>query len=224
MRGKVFSHKIKIMVPYGSWIMKRFVYLLDFDPTVSSYTPEPFPIYFIKSGGVETYTIPDFLATLKNGHRILVECKPESKLTDPDVIQKIQAGKRFSEQQKDMAYLLITDTQLKKIERLIFNIIFLRRYHKLVVPPQFHDSVLETLLSIEKIRLDTLALMVGNGSPQSCMYIYNMLYWGELVADIRHTEINLKSWVYLPPKEEYESRTIDLSGETVSEGGHRIHD
>jgi len=133
------------------------------------------------------------------------------KLGDPDVIKKIRAGMEFCKQQINMNYLLVTDTQLKKIEQLIFNIIFLRHYYKLLVPSQFRNSAIETLKSVEKIRLDRLALIAGDSSSQSIMYIYCMLYWGELVADIRKTEINLKSWVYLPPTEEYESKTIDLS-------------
>lgn len=84
--------------------------LLDNDDTVSHYRPEPFVIsYITPDGNVRRYR-PDILIE-KDGQTLLVEVKPQWKLSDAITQLKIEAGKQYAAE-KGWEFEVWTETKL----------------------------------------------------------------------------------------------------------------
>jgi hypothetical protein len=71
--GKFPSVKLRRMVGYQSLIERDFIYLLDYDPAVSTYCEQPVTLHYLYDGKRRCYT-PDFSFTA-DGRQFLVECK-----------------------------------------------------------------------------------------------------------------------------------------------------
>jgi hypothetical protein len=75
---------------------ERIAYeLLDNDAAVTHYQPEPFTIKYPNADGNTRRYRPDILVQ-KGEQTILVEIKPEWKLSDPKNILKFEAGKQYA--------------------------------------------------------------------------------------------------------------------------------
>lgn len=71
--------------------------MLDTDDDVIVCEAEPFVIEYVLDGVTRRY-VPDFLMTLRNGRRRLVEVKPRALLNLPINIAKMEAALRWCEQ------------------------------------------------------------------------------------------------------------------------------
>lgn len=84
--------------------------LLDNDATVTHYQPEPFVIKYINQDGNTRRYRPDILIE-KEEQTILVEVKPQWKLSDPKTQLKIEAGKQYAAQ-KGWVFEVWTEKEL----------------------------------------------------------------------------------------------------------------
>jgi len=114
------SPKCSSPIKYRSgWELAICIYI-DEDPNVIEYSYEPFKIPYIsnkKCAKIRNY-IPDFLITYKDGHKILAEVKRQDKLNDLIVKKKIEAGKQWAAQQKNITYQLWTDNMILPLLKL----------------------------------------------------------------------------------------------------------
>ena len=89
---------------------------LDEDPCVLTWSYEPFFIAYIsnkKSGRVRKY-YPDFLVTLTDDTRVLVEIKQKRKLDSPTVKRKATAAEEWCGAH-GASYKILTEIELKDI-------------------------------------------------------------------------------------------------------------
>jgi hypothetical protein len=73
-------------------------YLLDIDPKILWYENEPFAISYEKAPGVVRNYIPDFFAFRKGDKPLLLEIKPAFRMREAEVGYKVEAGKKFCEE------------------------------------------------------------------------------------------------------------------------------
>lgn len=90
---------------------ERIAYeLLDNDATVAHYMPEPFAIEYTNQDGNTRRYRPDILVS-KEGQTVLVEVKPQWKLSDLTTQLKIEAGKQYAAQ-KGWVFEVWTEKEL----------------------------------------------------------------------------------------------------------------
>ncbi|HYT41060.1 MAG TPA: Tn7 transposase TnsA N-terminal domain-containing protein [Methylomirabilota bacterium] len=99
---------------------RDYVNLLEYDPMVVSYEEQPCTIEYIFNQKKRLYT-PDFAVYWRLQQPSLVECKPESKLTDPENLRKWTAARLWCEHHHHM-FALVTDAALRKHSDLLSNI------------------------------------------------------------------------------------------------------
>lgn len=68
--------------------------LLDRDPRVRTYVPEPGRIAYTLNGREHSY-VPDLLVKHRCGRKVVVEIKPESQVATEKNLAKFRAAKRF---------------------------------------------------------------------------------------------------------------------------------
>lgn len=110
IRGWHISTKTGKML-YKSSLEKRLMVCFDADPTIISYTYEPFAIKY-ESG--KRY-IPDFLTTSSDGKQHLVESKGAQFLSGRSTEQKTEAAITFCKE-NGYDYQLLTAQEIKKYE------------------------------------------------------------------------------------------------------------
>jgi hypothetical protein len=86
-RGHHLSPKAGNVYYRSSYELKAYQ-LLDADPTVLTYTPEPFAIPYKDAQGQSRNYVPDILVSYIDGSTLLVEIKPQYQLDAPEVEYK----------------------------------------------------------------------------------------------------------------------------------------
>jgi TnsA endonuclease N terminal len=131
------------MVHCESSIERDYAYVLKFDPMVVSFEEQPFKIsYFYDQQ--EHYYIPDFAVYWRHKQPSLVECKPASKLNEPENQRKWTAARLWCEQHH-YTFELVTDTALQRLGTLLSNIKHLAGYGHQECTPQIREYLLRTV-------------------------------------------------------------------------------
>ncbi len=164
---------------------RDYVYLLEFDPMVVSYEEQPCRIAYIFDQKKRLYT-PDFAVYWRHQQPSLVECKPASKLTDPENLQKWTAARLWCEQHH-YTFMLVTDVALRERSSLLSNIKLLAGHGHQRIAPQAKEYLLRTVQA--ENRALSVAELVERSTPhltpnvaRSC--IWHLLYTKELCADL----------------------------------------
>ena len=92
-----FSKKLGYEIGYMSSYEKLAFEIIDNDPIVDSYIPQPFSIEYNYKGTQRTYT-PDILIYYKDGKKVIVEVKPKLLLEKPINKAKFEALGNFCRQ------------------------------------------------------------------------------------------------------------------------------
>lgn len=92
-----FSKKLGCEIGYMSTYEKLAFEILDNDPNVESYIPQPFGIEYNYNGVQRTYN-PDLLIYHKDGKKVIVEIKPKLLLGKPINKAKLEALEKFCKQ------------------------------------------------------------------------------------------------------------------------------
>lgn len=119
VRGTHLSPKLGRPVNFMSLYEKKAFEILDLMQIVSGYQEQPFDLLYFYEGNRFTY-IPDVLVCLTDGRRVLLEVKPESRLESRRVQAKHAAAQVFC-QNKGMFFMVVTETQLFKEQRIEFG-------------------------------------------------------------------------------------------------------
>jgi hypothetical protein len=190
--GKFPSLKTGKTVWWESQIERDMIYLLEFDNRVSTYREQPLRIHYFLNGKQHLYT-PDFLVESRDERR-LIEVKPESKATKPEMVVLFHAiahacliaGYQF---------VVMTDTIIRMQPRLK-NIKLLWRYSRVPLDAQ-HFIYCDELMS-ERTHIclvDAIRFFESKGATRAA--VYALLYHGALGVDL-FQPINPQTQLYLP--------------------------
>ncbi len=176
--------KVEEMVHCESGIERNYAYLLNFDPQVISYEEQPVKIAYIFEQKKHFYT-PDFAVYWFQGPPSLVECKPASRLNDPENLRKWTAARLWCDL-NGYTFLLVTDESLKKWKVVLDNIKNMTGHAHQRITPQVKEYLLRIVQA--ENRALSVAEVVERASQleprvvRSCLW--HLLYIGELFTDL----------------------------------------
>jgi hypothetical protein len=159
--GRFPSLKLDRMVDFESLIERDFIYLLDFEPEVSWFAEQPLTIEYQHEGERRAYT-PDF-RVIRNEQNVLVECKPEQRVNEPNNQRKFAAGKTYCAT-KGWLFQVVTDEQLRCGYRLR-NVQLLTQFARYDIAPQFKQRIRDFLATTPAPV--TIAEVMVNIAPQA---------------------------------------------------------
>src|SRR5689334_12465350 len=127
-----------------------YKYLLDFDSRVASFEEQPFRIRYVMEGRVHYYT-PDLLVLTTDGRKLVVEVKPESKLSTRknELLFRIVATVCQAE---GYEFVVVTAETIRQQPRLN-NVKTLWRYARTPLYPRHQIFCLELFRSRENVTL-----------------------------------------------------------------------
>jgi hypothetical protein len=193
--GRFPSLKLGRMVDFESLIERDFIFLLDFDREVESFSEQPLTIEYEANGQAWRYT-PDF-QVIRNGRYSLVECKPEKLVQLAKNQRKIAAGQTWCAV-RGWSYQLVTDTQLRMGYRLS-NIKVLTQFARYPLQPEIRNRIRHVLLtSPTSITVAELMAKAAPDQPQAVQIpIYHLAFHHELLLPIDEAPLSLDSSVRL---------------------------
>lgn len=185
-------------VEYESPIERDFIYVLEYDAQVLSYTAHPWRITgTTRDGSTHDYT-PDFLV-IRASDRILVECKPAEKVDDEGTRQQCEVGLQWAAAH-DHRFLLVTDQQLRA-GHLLTNLKILWKYSRFPVPPATTRQCLALLgAHPDGVRFIDLATELAQSPTPSLVHapaLYALLFRHVLGTDLS-TPLGPTSLLFLP--------------------------
>lgn len=188
------------MVHCEGWIERDFTYLLEYDPMVVSYEEQPCKISYIFDQKKRFYT-PDFAVYWHHQQPSLVECKPLSKLNDPENLQKWTAARLWCGQHH-YTFMLVTDVVLRELGSLLSNIKLLAGHGHQPITPQGKDYLLRTVQAENRaLSVTELVERTPQFTPNvvRCC-IWHLLYTGELATDLTQPLNTMTTLVWFPTK------------------------
>ena len=182
------------MVGCEGGIERNYSYLLNYDPNVKSYEEQPFRIYYVFEQKERFYT-PDFAVYWHHRLPSLVECKPASKLNDPENLRKWTAARLWCKQH-NYTFQLVTDVALRDCDQLLANIKLMAGHAHQSITPQAKEYLLK-IVQFEKRPLSMAELVEKTPllDPRiTRSYILLLLYTGELYTDLTKP-LNVKTTI-----------------------------
>jgi hypothetical protein len=189
------------MVHCESWIERDFAYLLEYDPMVVSYEEQPCKISYIFDRK-EHFYIPDFSVVWRNQQPSLVECKPASKLDEPENLRKWTAARLWCTQ-NHYTFIVVTDTTLLKLGSLLPNVKLLAGHGHQPIAPQARECLLRTVqaenraLSVAEL-VERVKQQLEPNTVRTC--VWHLLYTGELSTDLTKPLNVMTTLVWFPAK------------------------
>jgi hypothetical protein len=141
--GRFPSLKMQRMIAFESLLERDFIYLLDYDATVTWFEEQPLTIEYEHEGKLLHYT-PDFHLVERDQH-VLIECKPEHFVNTADNQRKFAAARAWC-QACDWQYRIVTDTDVRAGHRLQ-NIQLLTGYARHHIAPVLRCQIYAALQS-----------------------------------------------------------------------------
>lgn len=193
--GKFPSLKMKTTVWWESQLERDFIYLLEIDPGVLTYSSQPFKLKYISDGNKRIYT-PDFLVERKDKKQI-VEVKPHRKAFS-EKYQNIFRNVGPLLQNSGFQFLVVTERMIR-VEPMLSNIKILYKYSR-IKADYFQLSSIEKYLKAEEKA--EVSRILNDLSPSDITggHLYSLIYHGFLKADLM-IPISQKSTVSLGMKE-----------------------
>lgn len=160
--GILYSEKCLGGAEYESPLEHDFYVLLEFDPLVISYQPQPVQISYVKPNGRPSKYYPDTLVRVRWGHSLLYEVKPYAMLRDPasrDVLMaKCRAGRRFAKE-NGWEFRVITDRVIRT--PCCFNAEFLLPYGRRQVDLDHADRITRRVARAHRDGVSVAELISG---------------------------------------------------------------
>jgi hypothetical protein len=139
--GQFPSVKMRRMVAFESTIERDYLYLVDYDPTVTILEEQPLTIPYTYEGKVYHYT-PDFRVRQAEQER-LVECKPAARVDEEENQRKFAAARAWCAEHR-WEFQVVTDTEIRQGHRLK-NVKHLTYYARFTVKPQLRRRIHDLL-------------------------------------------------------------------------------
>lgn len=177
--GKFPSLKNKSTVWFESHLERDFIYLIEFDKSVTKYQEQPFKIKYFLNGKQRLYT-PDFFLERQTEKQV-IEIKPQSKIESEEFIH-------FSNHMKDFffgkgyEYLVITDTTIR-LQPKLSNIKLLWRYARIPITTKQQILIQELFEYSSSILFSEICSFLYQAKEQKEL-IYTLLFYGYLLTDI----------------------------------------
>jgi hypothetical protein len=193
--GRFPSLKLRRMVDFESLIERDFVYLLDFDPTVTSFAEQPLTIDYEHEGQILHYT-PDF-HVVKTDQNWLVECKPQQMVGTAKNRRKFLVGHTWCVS-RGWQFEVVTDEQLRWGYRLA-NIRFLTQFARYPINPAIKQRIQTCLaMAFRPLTIAELSTRINPDCPQALKIpIYHLAYHHALVLPLDSAPISNDTLVYL---------------------------
>ena len=169
--GKFPSIKLNRMVGYESLIERDFIYLLDFDPSVTAYQEQPITIRYQDDGKRRRYT-PDF-QFVRGGQVYLIECKHHQYMKTEENKLKWDAARRWCDSQGAI-FWVVTDAMIRAGYRLE-NVKLLTDHARYTVDVNTEAKAAQILMSANK-NLTVSDLMTALSPEQPQATIVSILY------------------------------------------------
>lgn len=91
--GLWWSSTVGGHIGYESWLERDHVMLLDFDPSVTGLSSQPFWLFWAAESGKGISHAPDYFARRQDGSAIVVDCRPADRRKPRDWV-KFDAAQR----------------------------------------------------------------------------------------------------------------------------------
>jgi len=144
MIGRFPSLKMGRMIAFESLIEQDYLFLLDFEPDVLTFTEQPVQIEYFWEGKERHYT-PDFHVARKTGEEI-VECKPLELVHSDENQRKFKIAREWCQSQ-GWSFHVVTDDEIRTGTRLN-NVKLLTRHARLSIPPGLLRQVQSALQEV----------------------------------------------------------------------------
>jgi hypothetical protein len=198
--GRFPSLKLGRMVDFESLIERDLIYLLDFDPAVTSFSEQPLTIEYEHEGQILHYT-PDF-HVVKADQNWLVECKPQQKVGTPKNQGKFRAGHRWCVSRR-WQFEVVTDEQLRRGYGLA-NVRFLTQFARYSINPEVKHQIQSCLATtLGSLTITELSARVKPNCPQALKIpIYHLAFHHDLVLPLDDAPISNDTPVYLARRDQ----------------------
>ncbi len=195
--GKFPSLKMKRMVEFESLIERDYLYVLDYEANVVSFSEQPLTIEYQHEDQMRHYT-PDFHLVRAGERSALAECKPSSKTETEENRRKFRAALAWCAEH-GWDFFVVTDTQLRTGPRLE-NIKLMTYYARLAVPPQFKGRVYAVLESAPAgVTVGEVARTLVPDKPTGAFSgIVHMAFHHEVAIPLDRAPISMGSPISLP--------------------------
>jgi hypothetical protein len=193
--GKFPSLKLGRMVGYQSLIERDFIYLLDFDAAVRSYSEQPLSLHY-KDGSKQRRYTPDFSFT-RNGQIYLVECKHHEFMRPEDNQLKWAAAQEWCEA-RGAVFVVITESAIRD-GYCLENVKLLTDYGRYAIGEPIKIAVLHTLINSKSpLTLADLMMAISPSHPQTTIAaILHMVYHRLLFIPLYEAAITVDSPIML---------------------------
>lgn len=144
MIGRFPSLKMGRMVAFESLIEQDYLFLLDFEPDVVTFSEQPLQIEYVWEDKSLHYT-PDFHVIRSTGEE-LVECKPQKLVNRDDNQRKFKVARELCQSQ-NWFFRVVTDEEIRAGHRLN-NIKLLTRHARVCLHPDVLQQAIHCLHSL----------------------------------------------------------------------------
>ena len=191
--GKFPSLKMNTVIWWESQIERDYIYLLEIDPDVLSYTGQPFKIPYTSNGKPRLYT-PDFFVERRSKKQV-VEVKPEHQVRSE---RNINLFRRIAPICQDWGWdFRIVTEQMIRIQPMLNNIKLLYRYARGPLTLQNYLDCLEYFRNQRPTKLkDAEQSLLSKGVLRELLL--RLLYFDILETDLMKP-INSESLIQLSP-------------------------
>lgn len=176
--GKFPSLKLNRTVLWGSQLVRDYLYMLEFDVNVLSYSEQPLVINHVLGSLPYKYT-PDFLVERSNKRQI-IEIMPEDQLDEAGtgLYRSIYSACR----QKGYDFLIVTDKVIQMQPRLS-NIKLLLKYARTPISPQ-HQILCAKFIGRNSQATFGEMVQFFESHGTTRQVVYALMYAGEVIFDL----------------------------------------
>lgn len=208
--GKFPSLKMGRMIAYESLVERDYIYLLDFDPTISEFKEQPFAILYQHEGKKRQYT-PDFFF-VRQKQKYLIECKPEKFVDDEENQVKWVAARQWCGM-NDATFHVVTDVDIRNGSRLE-NVKLLTDHARHTVGAAIKGRIIGLLMEAQRplVVAQLMMAVCPDNPPSVIMPILHMMYHQELQIPLDRGPITVESLVYLPQRKLQQSDLVIQKG------------
>lgn len=188
--GKFPSLKLGRMVGYQSLIERDFIYLLDFDATVTTYAEQPFSLHY-KDGSKQRRYTPDFSFT-RHGQTYLVECKHHEFMQPEENRLKWAAARQWCDE-RGAVFVVVTEAAIRAGHRLE-NVKLLTDYARYTVDQSTQIAILQVVTrATAPLTMADLMMAVSPSRPQMAITpILHMVYHRQLFIPLDEAAITVE--------------------------------
>lgn len=188
VRGFSPSRKMGTMIPWESTLERDAFLLFEMSSAVIRYYAQPEKIQFELNGQVHHY-FPDAKLELSDETIVYVEIKPRARLNKPEIKQRMEAIRKYYENQPNTKFLILDEHHIRAEPRL--TNLKLLAYH---LPSDDKDEASTWLQSLNVLMPKTIA---GAASVLGDIRIaYQLIAKGFLQCDLSQSlSDNSPIWV-----------------------------